>query len=239
MKAQIFIDQELLPPFDGFPKEGIEFLRKLKRNNRREWFGTHKTEYEEYVKYPMQTLIAALAPTMQEYAPELDVHPKRSMFRIYRDTRFSKDKTPYKTHVAAIFTPKKEDKEAAGLYLHIEPGEIYLGGGMYTISSDRLRDIRKAIARDSDAFLKIIHEKKFFKYFGELWGEKLSRVPHGFDRNQPMQEYLRMKQFYAGASLNVNACFSGKFINIVHLHFKTVMPLVRFLNSAFGNEARK
>jgi len=230
------IDDELFPPFDGFPKEGIDFLKKLRRNNNREWFNTHKAEYEEYVKFPMQSLIAALAPEMLEYAPELDVHPKRSMFRIYRDTRFSKDKTPYKTHVAAIFTPKKGDREAAGMYLHIEPGEVYLGGGMYSISSDRLRDIRSAIDRDSGSFLKIVNERNFHRLYGALFGEKLSRIPRGFDRDHSMHEYLRMKQFYAGSSLDINLCYSVKFIDVIHNHFRAVSPLVRFLNSAIGYE---
>jgi uncharacterized protein (TIGR02453 family) len=229
-----FIDDEVFPPFDGFPKEGIEFLKKLRRNNNRDWFNRHKSEYEEYVKFPMQSLISALAPTIQEYAPELDVHPKRSIFRIYRDTRFSKDKTPYKTHVAAIFTPKDGDREAGGMYLHIEPGEIYLGGGMYSISSDRLRSIRRAIAQDPDAFLKIVNERNFRKVYGTMSGERLSRVPQGFDRDHPMQEYLRMKQFYAGTSLGITPCYSAKFVSVIHTHFRTVVPLVRFLNSAIG-----
>ncbi len=229
-------DDELLPPFDGFPKQGIEFLKKLKRNNKREWFNAHKVEYEEYVKFPMQSLIGTLAPPMQEYAPELDVHPKRSLFRIYRDTRFSRDKTPYKTHIAAIFTPKKADREAAGLYLHIEPGEVYLGGGMYSISSDRLRDIRKAIIQETSSFLEIVNDRDLRKLYGSLLGEKLSRVPHGFDRDHPMQEFLRMKQFYVGTSLVINSCFSRKFVDIIHEHFRVITPLVRFLNSAFGCE---
>jgi uncharacterized protein (TIGR02453 family) len=233
MKTHIF-DDEVFPPFDGFPKEGIEFLKKLRRNNNREWFNKRKSEYEEYVKFPMQSLIGALAPVMQEYAPELDVHPKRSIFRIYRDTRFSKDKTPYKTHVAAIFTPKDGDREAAGMYLHIEPGEIYLGGGMYSISSDRLRSIRRAIVQNSEAFLQIVDIRSFRKMYGEIVGDKLTRVPQGFDRDHPMKEYLRMKQFYAGTSLDVALCHSVKFVPIIHTHFKSVMPLVRFLNSAIG-----
>lgn len=233
MKTRL-IDEELFPPFDGFPKEGIDFLRKLKRNNNREWFHARKSEYEEFVKFPMQSLIASLAPVMQEYAPELDVNPKRSLFRIYRDTRFSSDKTPYKTHVAAIFTPKNGDKEAAGMYLHIEPGEIYLGGGMYSISSDRLRNIRNAITEDRSSFLEIVGGKKFRKFFGELYGEKLKRVPHGFGRDHPMEQYLRMKQFYAGASLKTDLCYTRKFIPIIHDHYRLAMPLVRFLNSAIG-----
>ena len=90
-------DMEFYPPFDGFPREGIEFMKRLKRNNNRPWFEKHKEDYESFVKLPMQSLIAALHPHFERFAPEFDINPRRSMFRIYRDVRFSKDKTPYKT----------------------------------------------------------------------------------------------------------------------------------------------
>ncbi|MGB2870076.1 MAG: TIGR02453 family protein, partial [Bacteroidota bacterium] len=101
-KAPTF-DIDVYPPFEGFPKEGIAFFKKLKRNNSREWFEKHKGEYEEQVKLPMQCLVAALRPHFARFAPEYELNPKRAIFRIYRDVRFSKDKTPYKTHVAAHF----------------------------------------------------------------------------------------------------------------------------------------
>ena len=233
-----FLDGELLPPFDGFPNEGLEFLKKLRRNNNRDWFNRHKSDYEDHVKYPMQTLVGALAPTVQEYAPELEVNPKRSIFRIYRDTRFSKDKTPYKTHVAALFTPKDGDRDSAGIYLHIEPGEIYLGGGMYSISPDRLRKIRTAIAQDSNTFSAIVSERKLRKLYGGIIGDKLTRIPQGFDRDHPMQEFLRMKQFYFGSSLSVSQCTSAAFLPVVHRYFRAVAPFVRFLNLTIGITTR-
>ena len=103
MKPTVLLDQEMFPPFDGFPKEGIRFLKRLKKNNNREWFNNHKSEYEDFVKLPMQSFIASIAAPLAKIAPEIDVNPRRSMFRIYRDTRFSKNKTPYKTHAAAVF----------------------------------------------------------------------------------------------------------------------------------------
>jgi uncharacterized protein (TIGR02453 family) len=231
MKSHI-IDEELYPPFEGFPKEGINFLRKLKRNNNRVWFNAHKAEYEELVKLPMQSLIATLAIVLRDYAPEMEANPKRSMFRIYRDTRFSKDKTPYKTHVAAVFTPEGTTHDDAGLYLHIEPGEIYLGGGIYAPDSEQLRKIRRAIAHESDAFIDIVNNKDFIKSYGSVIGEKLTRVPQGFDRNHPLAEYLRMKQYYAGASLDEKFCYSSKFVDIIHSYFRKIQPLVHFLNTA-------
>ena len=122
------LDEEVFPPFEGFPKEGITFFKKLKRNNNREWFAAHKEEFETLVKFPMQCLIAELRPHFADFASQFDVSPKRSIFRIYRDTRFSKDKTPYKLHVAAHFVLKGKPKgfEGSGYYLHIAPEEVFL-----------------------------------------------------------------------------------------------------------------
>src|ERR1700741_1275629 len=147
MKNIGLMDIQIFPPFNGFPREGIKFLRQLKKNNNRDWFAEHKQEYEEFVKFPMQSLIASLHEPMLKLAPEFEVNPKRSLFRIYRDTRFSKDKTPYKTHVSAIFHLKGGWAESAGYYVHIEPGEIYLGGGIYMPSGPQLKKIRSAIAK--------------------------------------------------------------------------------------------
>ena len=234
MKSPL-LDEMFYPPFEGFPREGIEFLRKLKRNNDRRWFGTHRTQYEEFVKLPMQSLIAALALKMHDYAPEYDTDPKRAMFRIYRDTRFSRDKTPYKTHVAANFAPKGMSKGDGGLYVHIEPGEIYIGGGIYMPSSDQLKKIRGAIATRSEEFLGIVNHRAFRRTYESISGERLTRVPQGFDRDHPMKEYLVLKQFYAGASLDESLCFTSAFISIVHTHFRIILPLVEFLNSAIKN----
>jgi uncharacterized protein (TIGR02453 family) len=222
----------IFPPFDGYPREGLFFLKRLKKNNNREWFAKHKHEYEEFVKLPMQALVNELKPGMQKFAPDFMVDPKRSLFRIYRDTRFSKNKLPYKTHVAAIFQPTKNWKDSAGLYLHIEPGEIYLGGGMYMPSSENLKDIRNAIAAYPKRFLSIICAKDFKKLFGSIEGEALQRVPQGFAPNHKMAEWLKMKQFFISRTLPESECLKKDFVNTVCKTFKPMMPLVRFLNEA-------
>jgi len=154
-------DLEFFPPFDGFPREGIGFLKRLKRNNNRPWFEKHKQEYESSIKLPMQSLIASLHPHFQRFAPEFDINPKRSLFRIYRDVRFSKDKTPYKTHAAAHFVLRGKPKgvEGSGYYLHIEPGEVFIGGGIYMPDNDQLKKIRSAIADHSGQFLSIVRTR--------------------------------------------------------------------------------
>ncbi len=238
MKRQLPDDLDFFPPFDGFPKEGIEFLKRLKKNNNRPWFEKHKSEYETTVKLPMQSLIVALQPHFAKFAPEYELHPKRSLFRIYRDTRFSKDKTPYKTHVAAhaALRGKPKGLGASGYYLHIEPGEVYFGAGVYMPESDQLKKIRKAVAIMSDEFLAVVNGKRFNKMFSKLEGEKLQRVPVGYEANHPMAEWLKHKHFFVGASWPVSKCFKAKFVEDVAEVFKEATRLVRFLNRAMGIE---
>ncbi len=229
-----FIDFDFYPPFQGFPKEGISFLRRLKRNNNRSWFADHKGEYESFVKLPTQSLLAALKPRIGQIAPEMRVDPKRSIFRIYRDTRFSKDKSPYKTHVGAIFHPKGHWQESAGLYLEIAPGYVGLAGGIYMPASAQLKLIRKAVADRPEEFLEIVDNKRFRKLFGGLEGDTLQRVPQGYPIDHPMAEWLKYKQLYVYLEWPVSKCYRPKFVDDVVGVFREMMPLVRFLNEAIA-----
>lgn len=226
------IEEHLFPPFEGFPPEGIRFLRSLRRNNNREWFGKHRQEYEEFVKLPMQSLIAALAGPMELAAPEIEVNPRKSMFRIHRDTRFSRDKKPYKTHVAAIFHPRGHWGESAGLYLHIEPGEVYLGGGIYMPDGAQLKKIRGAIADHPTAFLGILRKPSFRKAFGSLEGDTLSRAPLGFRPDHPMIGWLKFKQFFVSAMMPERAALGRDLVRRVMIVYREALPLVRFINRA-------
>jgi uncharacterized protein (TIGR02453 family) len=236
MKADMHIDFDRVqfPPFEGFPKKGLDFLRRLKRNNNRDWFAAHKSEYEALVKVPMQCYIASMQPLFDDFAPEFDLNPKRSVFRIYRDTRFSNDKTPYKTHSAAHFELTKRPKlfDGAGYYVHIEPGEVFVGGGIYMPDNDQVKLIRSAIAERPAEFLSILNEKKFKKMFGSLNGEKLSRPPKGFLPDHPMIEYLKFKQFFVGLEWAEPACYKKDFLKRSADAFAVATPLIRFLNSA-------
>src|SRR4051812_28605415 len=128
--------------FSAFPKEGLRFLRSLKRNNNREWFLEHKVIYEASLKQPMISLVEALAADFQRFAPEMVASPQTSIYRIYRDTRFSNDKTPYKTHVAAMFPRKGLGKhEGAGFYLHISTTEVLVAGGLYMPAPEGLQAV--------------------------------------------------------------------------------------------------
>src|SRR5437667_12844389 len=141
--------------FSAFPKEGLQFLRSLKRNNNREWFQKHRGNYEQHLKQPMADLIEALHAEFQEFAPEMIASPKMSAYRIYRDTRFSKDKSPYKTHVAAVFPRAGLSKhEGAAFYVQIAPDELLIGGGLYMPLPEDLNAIRRHIFENPTRFLR-------------------------------------------------------------------------------------
>jgi len=232
MKAPIE-DFDEYPPFQGFPREGISFLRKLKKNNTRDWFNAHKQEFEENVKLPMQSLIVSLRPHFERFAPEVDVNPKRSLFRIYRDTRFSKDKTPYKTHAAAHFVLRGTSKGlvGCGYYVHIEPGECFVGAGIYMPDGAQLKKIRNAIAKNGRSFVSVIRGRSFVRRFGSVKGDRLVRMPRGFEEEDPMAEWLKLKQFFVGASLRESTCYRASFVRTIVSHYEAAAPFVRFLNA--------
>ena len=237
MKTAHPLDTDFFPPFAGFPREGLRFLRRLAKNNNREWFAKNKNEYEELVRFPMQCLVATLAEGMRGDAPEIDFNPKKSIFRIYRDVRFSRNKAPYKTHVAAAFQikGKKGPTESPGLYLHIEPGEVFLGGGIYMPTGPQLKAIRKGIAERPDAFLGIVKNPAFRRRFGGIEGETLKKAPLGYPGDHPMIGHLKHKQFYAGRSMEESHCLKPSFTAAVMKDFRTVLPLVRWLNEVCGD----
>jgi uncharacterized protein (TIGR02453 family) len=228
------MDFDLYPPFEGFPKEGIKFFKQLKHNNNREWFEKHKEEFESYVKTPMQSYVMALQMYFARFASEFDLNPKRSIFRIYRDIRFSPDKTPYKTHIAAHFVLRGKPKGfvGSGYYIEIGPGELYVGGGIYIPDGDQLKKIRKAIAVRGKEFLSIVENRKFKKLFTPFEWKKLQRIPKGYEENHPMAVWLKYKQFFVGVSWPVSKCYKTSFIKETADICEELTPLVRFINSA-------
>jgi uncharacterized protein (TIGR02453 family) len=225
--------------FSAFPKEGLQFLRNLQRNNNREWFLDHKTIYEQYVKQPISDLIEALGAEFQRFAPEMVATHKVSAYRIHRDTRFSKDKSPYKTHVAAVFPHSGLGKhEGAGFYLHIAPKELFIGGGLYMPIPEDLNAVRRTIADNTAKFLKVIQDKRFKKLFGEVTGDQLSRVPRGFSSDHPAADFLRHKNFLAARTFPPEAATNAQFYRTVVETFKGMVPFVRFLNEPILNARR-
>jgi uncharacterized protein (TIGR02453 family) len=215
-----------------FTSDTIRFLRALKRNNRREWFNAHRDDYEAHVRQPLIAMIERLADDLRPFAPELVASPKVSMFRIYRDTRFSENKTPYKTHVAAVFPTRGLPKhEGAGAYFHVSPDEVWIGGGMWAPPSPQLHAVREHLASHLKQFRAIIESPGFRRQLGALDGEKLTRVPRGFSKDDPAAEYLKFKHFVAGADLPGAFATSPKFYGTVLKVFREVVPLTRFLNA--------
>jgi len=217
--------------FSAFPDQGLQFLQSLKRNNNRDWFQSHKGIYEQYVKQPMTELIAALAQEFQKFAPEMLASPKVSAYRIYRDTRFSKDKSPYKAHVAAVFPRSGLGKhEGAGFYLHISPEELLIGGGLYMPLPEDLNAVRNHIVDHPDRFFAILEHDRFRKIFGSLGGDRLRRVPQGFPVDHVAADYLKYKQFLAARNFPPRAATTPRFYKLVLETFQAMLPLVRFLN---------
>jgi uncharacterized protein (TIGR02453 family) len=226
------INVDLYPPFEGFPREGLRFLKQLKRNNNRVWFEAHKDNYERYVKVPMQSFVAALQPHFARFAPEFDLNPKRSIFRIYRDIRFSADKTPYKTHVAAHFVLRGTPKGflGSGYYIEIAPGELFVGGGVYMPDGMQLKKIRKALDRRGKEFLSIVSNRQFLKRFAPFEWNALQRVPKGYSEDHPMAQWLKYKQFFVGVSMPEAACYKASLVEDMADVCEKGAPLVRFLN---------
>jgi uncharacterized protein (TIGR02453 family) len=221
--------------FRGFPPETLKFLRQLKRNNNRPWFQEHKELYETKVRQPMIDLVVALGNPMQAFAPEMSVDPKKAIYRIYRDTRFSSDKTPYKTQISAFFVPRGMSKStAAGLYLQVDPTEVLIAGGVYMPASAELRTIRAYIAEHQQELSSILNRREFKKLFGGLQGETLSRAPLGYCPDHPAIDYLKHKHYIVWRTEPASLAESPKFFPSILISFAAMMPLVRFLNSAIS-----
>jgi uncharacterized protein (TIGR02453 family) len=214
-----------------FTAETLKFLRALKRNNRREWFNAHRDDYDVHVRQPMTAIVERLAHDFRGFAPELVASPKVSIYRIYRDTRFSENKTPYKTHVAAVFPPRGLPKhEGAGVYFHVSPEEVWIGGGMYAPQTPQLHAVREHIAVNAKKLRSIVESPGFRRRVGTLEGERLQRVPRGFPKDHPAADYLKYRQFLAGAELPPSVATSPKFYGTLLDVFRQVVPLIRFLN---------
>jgi uncharacterized protein (TIGR02453 family) len=214
-----------------FTNQSLRFLRDLKRNNRREWFNAHRDDYEAHVRQPMTLIVSRLADDLREFGPEFVVNPKTSMYRIYRDIRFSENKAPYKTHVAANFPTRGLPKhEGAGLYFHVSPDEVWIGGGMYAPPQPQLHAVREHIAVNSRRLRTLVESPVFRRDVGTLEGERLQRVPRGFAKDHDAAEYLKFRQFLAGREFEPAFATSPRFYAGLLTVFRRVAPLMRFLN---------
>jgi uncharacterized protein (TIGR02453 family) len=226
--------------FTGFRPEAIQFLADLAANNDRAWFQPRRAEYERLLKEPMEALCAALAEQFEVRGIALRADPKRSPFRIYRDTRFSRDKSPYKTHLSASFPytggqagPARAAERAhgSGGYFHFQPGEMFAGGGMWMPEKPRLDAFRRAVVDETDRVAAVLDEPAFVATFdgGARSEEVLRRVPLGYPADHPMADRLRWKSVIFGRRLSDAAVCSADLPDELADAYQVAVPVLAFL----------
>lgn len=214
--------------------ETLKFLSTLEINNNREWFNENKLLYLE-AKANFENVVNEIIAEVAEFDESVErLEAKNCIFRIYKDTRFSKDKTPYKTNIGASLVEKgPKTLNHAGYYIHLEKGKSFLAGGVYMTEPKNLKVIREAISSDGETFLRILN-KKSFKDVLELQGTKLVKVPQGFDKENPMGDYLKFKQFTVFHPLSDKEVLNKNFVKNTVKVLKEIYPFNRFLNEAIG-----
>ncbi|TND09173.1 MAG: hypothetical protein FD123_1576 [Bacteroidetes bacterium] len=212
----------------------IDFLKKLKKNNNRDWFEKNKALYKA-AQSDMETLTNTLISAIRGFDKRVEstLDAKKCMFRIYRDTRFSKDKTPYKINMGASINPGGRMSPVPGYYLHIEPGGCFLAGGIYMPQGPEIAKIRQEIDYNLPEFKKILGHKDFKKYFGELDPfDKLKTVPKGYPKDHPALSYLQYRSFIMVHNFKEDAATSKNFVKQATAVYKAMLPLNRFLQRA-------
>lgn len=226
--------------FNGFPEKMHWFFRELRKHNDRDWFEAHKDIYLECVKAPMEDLTARVMAAVSRFAPEHAGEPKKAIYRIYRDTRFSNDKTPYKTNTGALLRRADLPKnESASFYFAVSDKCVEVAGGSYMPGPDQLRLIRSHIAANTKQFEKLVTNRALIATVGPLLGEKLSRPPKGFGPDTPGVEYLKAKQWYHYIELDASLALSGGLVEQLTSRFKKLLPMVQFLNEPLLAKAKK
>ena len=218
----------------------LQFLYELSQNNNRDWFEKNKKRYEKDLKKPFEDTVAAVIAAIATFEPAFgNLTPKDCIFRLYRDTRFSKDKTPYKNHVSAAFTPKEKHKPSdaimyPGYYLHLEYGNLMLGGGAYMIDKEPLQRIRTAIAQDPETFQALLQDKAFVEKYENIRGEANKVLPADLKAAAKQEPLIANKQFYFMAEIDPETALQPNFPAVAADYFRAGMPLNVFLRSAIG-----
>lgn len=225
--------------FPGFSPRALTFLRNLKRNNRRDWFQPRKAEYEKLIKLPMLELIGCLNEEFARFAPNYVTPLQKATYRIYRDTRFSKDKSPYKTHISAIFPrDTASKKEGAVFYFHFTEKEVLVFGGVYMPEREELMAYRMLLQDRYRELQEILRGPKLRRMVGQLQGEQLSRMPKGFPTDHPAESLLRGKQWFLEGTLDISTLTSPKLLPELARHFEVMAPMVEFLNQALAKKRK-
>lgn len=221
-----------------FPPEGLKFMRDLARNNRREWFQPRKEIFESAVRGPMFAVAESINAELAKFAPDYITDPKKAVYRIYRDTRFSPDKSPYKTHQAALFTRRGGERRASpGFYFSVSPKELGVAGGIYEPSPEQMLAIRTWLAENHVAFRKIAKAPE--KLMNPLHGESLQRIPKGFAADHPAADLIKMKQWVYYVTLEPELATTPKLVVEVIKRFKVMLPVLEELNKALSRSRSK
>ena len=230
----------------SFTAATLTFFRGLARHNAKPWFEAHRADYDQEVVAPMRALIEEMDVRLARFAPEITGHPKRSMFRIYRDVRFSKDKSPYKINAGCWFWHRDADPRVgdtaegggAGFYFHLQPRSSFTGAGIWMPPRPTLNQLRDSIAAKPADFAKSMSAPGFKRRFGKLSEESmLTRLPRGFAPGHPAEKWLRYQSFTVHAMLSDNEALDRKLVDRIEKDYKTMLPFVRWLNRALGYPA--
>ena len=226
-----------LPRYVGFEKTSIEFLEQLAANNNREWFNENKARYEEHVLDVALRFIQSMQDPLAQIAPRFTAVPQRvggSLMRVYRDTRFSHNKLPYKTNVGIQFRHEQaKDVHSPGYYVHVDPDQVFLGVGMWRPDAESLRAIRERIVAKPAEWKRAVGDAKFRRHFA-LGGESLTRAPRGFDKDHELIDDIRRTSFIAVRDLDIGDCLRPEFQRTVEASFAAAAPFMTFLCKAVG-----
>lgn len=233
-----------LNDFRGFSPAALGFFTGLARHNDRDWFASTRVVHDQEVRRPLEALIEEMDARLGLLAPELVGDPKRSVFRLYRDIRFSRDKSPFKTHAACWFYHRdagrivgQGDTGGAGFYFHLEPGASLVAGGIWMPPAAGLRRIREGLAEDPEGFAATLRVRGFRKRFGGLSGESmLKRMPRGYAPDHPAADWLRYRSFTVSRPLGEEV-LARSLPDVLERDFRMMLPMVRWLNRALGYPA--
>jgi uncharacterized protein (TIGR02453 family) len=209
----------------------VRFFRSLKRNNRREWFQPRKHIFDQHVKAPMLDLVGGINTELAKFAPEYVTEPKNAIFRIYRDTRFSADKTPYKDHIAASFSRRGGERlGTGGFYFSVSHDAIEVAAGVWHPDRDVMLLVRNHIAETHQELSRILSNKKSSKLAGELKGGALSRSPKGFDPSHPAAGFIKMKDWVMEVTLDAGLATTPQLQGAIVERFRAMAPMLAYLN---------
>lgn len=215
-------------------QNAVDFLKDLSKNNYKEWFHENKKRYEKDLKEPFKALVTALIEEYKTLEPDTEVEAKNCIFRINRDIRFSKDKSPYKNNVGAIISKYgRKQKEYPGFYIHFEPGQLMIGGGAYFLPKDKLQALREHIINNNERFESIINAPEFKERFGAIKGDKNKRLPKELAAHAEKQPLIFNKQFFFSAEMPAKMAYGEEAVDFIFGFFKAADDFNRFLVEFF------